>query len=499
MVVVGSTAPALALAALLARREFRVVVLRHGVLPATYEHEGIQFRRRVSPLVEVDTPALQRVLSELSLGPVLRRGLKPLDPLFQVVLPRHRVDVFPGAERLLAELRREFPAVERPVEDLYRALGPVMEGLDKVFGADALWPPEGFFERRETRRAAALLGREGASADPFGGFTADHPFRTFVEAQVRFGGALDPDRMTPLGRSRLHGNALRASFLSDPEHLRRTLEEKVVQLGGEVRPRDSVERVLVERARVTGVLLSGLGEVLGARFVVSGLEPQGLDGLVELPTQDGVRPRYYRYVLNAVVRAEAVPVAMGSRVYLVGDPRRPLCDENLLQVESAPPDAEGRVVLTACALLPRAAAEEGGAYLRRVRGRVLRALEALVPFLERHLLVVDSPHDGRALEDRVKGAEVTLPSRWGGHAEPMESVDTHDDPGLLGVCGVPCRTPVENLLRVHRQVVPGLGPEGEYLNALGVARIITRSDRTRERLRRESWGRPEELFRSGDR
>jgi hypothetical protein len=246
------------------------------------------------------------------------------------------------------------------------------------------------------------------------------------------------------------------------------------------------------------VLLAGLGEVLGARFVVSGLEPQALATLTdEVSPNPSVRPRYYRYLVNLVLRAAGLPVGMGARVYLVGDPRRPLCDENLLQVDSAAPDGHGRVVLTACALLPRAAVEEGGGSLRRVRGRVLRALEALVPFHDRHLLAVDSPHDGRPLEDREAGVELTLPSRWGGAAEPMESVDTHDNPGLLGVCGQSCRTPVENLFLVHRSVVPGLGPEGEYLNALGVARIITSTDRTRERLRREQWGKPEDLLTRG--
>ena len=39
--------------------------------------------------------------------------------------------------------------------------------------------------------------------------------------------------------------------------------------------------------------------------------------------------------------------------------------------------------------------------MHRVRGRVMRALEAVVPFLDRHALVVDSPHDGLPPDDRA--------------------------------------------------------------------------------------------------
>ena len=203
------------------------------------------------------------------------------------------------------------------------------------------------------------------------------------------------------------------------------------------------------------------------------------------------RPRYYRYVLNVALPAHALPVGMGPRVFAVADLRRPMAEENLLAIEHGPPDDRGRVVLTACALLPRSAVEEGEVYLHRVRGRVLRALGEVVPFLERHALVVDSPHDGLPLEDRAKGETPTIEARWSGEAEPMEALDERMADSFFGVCGLSGRAEAGAMLLVGRQAVPGLGVEGEFLAALTASARITRTDRTKERMRREIWSKVE--------
>jgi hypothetical protein len=122
---------------------------------------------------------------------------------------------------------------------------------------------------------------------------------------------------------------------------------------------------------------------------------------------------------------------------------------------------------------------------------VLNILIAELPFLERHLLVVDSVHDGlpvwvyqdgkRRLVDRtsLRGASAT--------PEPMVRQIEVDPPGYLGLGGEPIRGPIERTLLVGRTVLPGLGQEGQLLAAWGAARLITRTDRKKERMRRDMW------------
>jgi hypothetical protein len=498
VIVVGGSLGALATGALLARRGFRVAWIRHDDRPSAYAYDGLTLLRRPAALPFLDAPAFRRLMAELALLPAVRRKLTVPEPLFQVVLPEHRMDVRAGHEALLAELSREFREVARAMEEFYAGTARAMAELDAMLAADASWPPEGFFERRESARIAFgnPFGRRGEQGDPLGDFPAGHPFRTFVMAQARFATALDPDTMSALRLVRAHGSAIRGAsfFEGGRDALQRLFEEKIIQHGGEVRPRDRVARIVTHRGRVQGVDVGTTDERLGCTFVVTGLDPAGALRLAEHPASRATAerllaraPRYYRYVLNAVVRAEGIPPGMASRVFGVVDRTRPLAEENLLAIETTAPDSYGRAVLTVTTLLPRSGVEEGERYLQRQRPRVLRALGEIVPFLERNLLAVDSPHDGLALEDRARGTTLTLPERWRGEPEPMEVLDAPDPEGFLGVCASSASTEIKGLMLVGPQVVAGLGEEGEFLAALSVARRITRSDRSKERMRRELW------------
>ena len=49
------------------------------------------------------------------------------------------------------------------------------------------------------------------------------------------------------------------------------------------------------------------------------------------------------------------------------------------------------------------------------------------------------------------------------------------------------RGPIPGTYLVDRTVLPALGQEGEPLAAWSAARLITRKDRTRQKMRREMW------------
>src|SRR3954447_9719497 len=113
---------ALACAALLARRDFRVLVIGDGHLPSTYRHEGVPLRRRGFAHLAAPSPAYRRVLAELAQSQAFRRRLRPLDPMFQVLDRTFRLDVPPDPALFARELDRELPSVRPPVEQLYDGL-----------------------------------------------------------------------------------------------------------------------------------------------------------------------------------------------------------------------------------------------------------------------------------------------------------------------------------------------------------------------------------------
>ncbi|HVY44645.1 MAG TPA: phytoene dehydrogenase, partial [Minicystis sp.] len=107
----------------------------------------------------------------------------------------------------------------------------------------------------------------------------------------------------------------------------------------------------------------------------------------------------------------------------------------------------------------------------------------------------DSPHDGLPAWVYEGGArrplERALLRRAATSPEPMVRLLDVDPPGYLGLAGEPIRGPLERSLLVGRSVMPGLGQEGQLLAAWGAARLVTRSDKQKERMRRDMWSKVE--------
>jgi hypothetical protein len=75
--------------------------------------------------------------------------------------------------------------------------------------------------------------------------------------------------------------------------------------------------------------------------------------------------------------------------------------------------------------------------------------------------------------------------------QALYAIDHGGDAALSGLAGEMLRAPLGNAFVVGRSAMPALGQEGELLAAWSVARIITRTDRKKERMRREMWSKIE--------
>ena len=80
VVVLGRSLGALAAAALLARRDFRVLLLGQGQHGQTYHFEEHVLCRRSFTLLAGSSPTWRRILHELAQSPQFRRRVTPLDP-----------------------------------------------------------------------------------------------------------------------------------------------------------------------------------------------------------------------------------------------------------------------------------------------------------------------------------------------------------------------------------------------------------------------------------
>jgi phytoene dehydrogenase-like protein len=522
VIVLGRSIGALTAAALLARRDFTVLVLGQGERGAGYRLDKRALLRRSFTLLSATTPTWRKVVVELAQSQTWKRRVEPASPMMQVLAPRRRLEVPPDMALLGREIDREYPELRRLVDELYGELARVNGAADEAFEHDAVWPPGTFWERRETNRYAALLPhvRAEPDADLLSEFPRGHAFRQIVTASVLFASdlsALPP----PFAVARLHGAWTRGVYTlpRGEEELEEFLVERITAYGGRCQLDDRAASLHLRRGVAAGVHVDGDVQPTGASFVIADSDGETL---ALLSGGEGIHKRAQRewpritssvgrFVVSLVVRRAGLPEPLGVHAFVLpgAAPARtvragalpghspasgrtpPHLQRPMVHLWRVGPAGEGEELLVAEMLLP----DRGPISLHEARQAVLSVLVAELPFLERHLLVVDSVHDGlpawiyedgkrRAVpRASLRGASTT--------AEPMVRKLEVDPPGYLGLAGEPIRGPIDRTLLVGRSVLPGLGQEGQLLAAWGAARLVTRTDRQKERMRRDMWSKVE--------
>jgi hypothetical protein len=216
---------------------------------------------------------------------------------------------------------------------------------------------------------------------------------------------------------------------------------------------------------------------------------RAIDALPRLTTSET------RFVVSFVVRSDGIPTPLAVESFLLpspsgGEPTRPAVHLQRIDEGTGVP---GTTLLVAEALLPVG----GPLALPNAREAVMRTVESFLPFVERHYVLVDSPHDGRSLWDyrsgKRKSIDRALLRGQGGSLDPEPMIPQwHVEPrSLHGLAGEPIRTPLSGAYLAGRTPLPALGQEGELLSAWGAARMITKTDRRKEKMRREMWNKVE--------
>ncbi|MFO0668913.1 MAG: hypothetical protein U0235_04685 [Polyangiaceae bacterium] len=357
-------------------------------------------------------------------------------------------------------------------------------------------------------RVLSQIPRSDGEGDLLAELAAGHPYRRVAEVPAQFASHL-AGALPPVALARLHGAFVRG-VLEMPrgkDDVVELLVERIKAHGGEVMFHERVQRLVTKGSRATFVELADEGTTVGVQFVVGEMPALALTSLATefepsrraLAAVPTVTPRARRFVVSMLVRKAGLPELLARDVYIVGGPDEPpvhlqvddVAPANVAGARASRPDGEPLALLVAETLLPEGAAP------RAFRERVLRIVEAHLPFIEQHYVLVDSPNDGRPLWDYRSGRRVSVERallRSGGglvEPEPMVPQLEVSPAGLHGLAGDGLRTPLGNAFVVGPSVMPALGQEGELLSAWGAARIITRTDRRKEKMRREMWSKIE--------
>lgn len=502
VVVIGRSLGCLSAAALLARRDFRVLVLGHGELPPSYSWQGRALARRPFSLLFGETPVWRRILQDLAQSQTFRRRTRRVEPSFSLLMPEARVQCWSDRAALAAETRREFPELQPVIDEIGLGVGLAHRGLEAILERDSAWPPESLLERLQARRWLRGLPWVGDDLRvlldklPLG-----HPYREAAFLPAAFAGdwAHPPAELPVLSASRLLQAFVRhsLSFEGGEAAFEDFLVQRIQAHGGVCRLGERVDALTLRRGRVSGVVIGGGEQSIGTDCVVTGLEGKALLELAGGRGSGGpytrwpqLEPTTGRFVVSCWVRSRGVPAPLASEAILL--PSAGPADRAArpaLHIQRAgtgvSQSGEPATLLIAEALVPL------GQRVAELRGWVLEVLCEQLPFIDRHLLLVDSPHDGLPLHvyeggQRREVERVHIPGA-SRHAEPMRPLWRAEVPGFLGLAGEPMAGPVRGGWLVGTTVFPGLGQEGELLAAWNVAQRVTRSDRAWQKRRRQMW------------
>ncbi len=513
VIVLGRSIGALFAAALLARREQRVLLLGQGTPPAGYRVLDRPLLRRSFTLLSATSPAFRRAMQELAQTQRFRRLTAPLDPMFAALDRGARFEVPPDVDLFTREIEREFREVRQPVGELYAEVSRVNGLADAVFEREAVWPPGSWLERLETGRLASslpLTGPEDASGTLLDRLPHGHAFRALFAAPAVFAShlGLDESALPEFALARLHGAWTRGvhTLAGGEQELEDFLVERIEAHGGIVRLRSRATELVVRAGKIRGVREDGDDEITGGDSVVTALTGEEL---AELSGGEGVTRKAKdewphiarvgsRFVVSVVMGARGVPAPLPAESFLL--PARSALptvhvsnlDPELLS-RSGTGKASDQRLLVAEMLLPAA----GGLHPLGARRAILDALGHYLPFFEEHVELVDSAHDGlpvwryeRSGKERVvRELERVHQPEASPLAEAMQPRFEVRPRGYLGLAGEPVRGPLPSSYLVGPSVLPALGQEGELLAAWGTVRILTRKDKNKKRLRRHVWTR----------
>lgn len=483
--VIGSQLGGAIAGALLARRGYRVLHVDHDGVSGAYEDGGymLPYAPTVIPSPRF-MPSAEIALGELGLASDVLRSLDASSPDLQILLPRHRVDLGHDPAQRLSELRREWPKEADPLERAFSLLARLFDASSPFLRALPPLPPAGFTDRRALskalRFAASVPGSPAGGVDAPSAFAGleGHPLVSTLSVAQRFLSYLDGEP-SAFASNRLLGAVLRGSHrISGSQGLRDIVRRKIAESRGEILDGNGghaavAERLDVDGSKVAAVRLEGSPSAWVARVFIAATDAPALRRLLPPKEAEGktakllgrVKPHRQLLTINMVVKSGALPPAFGDTVLAIRDADGEDTMDNAVLIQVMParrdkgkgttevvPDER---VICAGGFVSADAREKGDDLVTSMGARVRAAVADAVPFVERHLVHESLP----ALSSSKHRGSRLLP-------HPLYRVDLEQ---TLGVTGLPSQSPYKNLLFAGREVVPGLGLEGEFHAGLQAA------------------------------
>ncbi len=488
IVVVGAGIGGLTAAALLARRGYQVLVLDQALVPggcaSTFQRRGFTFDVGATQVAGLEPGGIHhRIFAELDIA-LPEASL--CNPACAVYLPGETepISVWHDPEQWRAERQRQFPGSEpfwQLLADLF-AYSWAFQSRDPVLPPRNLWD---LWQLTKAVRPDTLLTLPhtfSTVGDALRGYRlADNlRLKTFLDLQLKLYSQVDADETALLYAATALGVSQAPHGLFHLKGSMQVLSDRLVTAlerdGGRLLMRHTVEQVLTEAGRVTGVVVRNqkTGETWteAAEHVVANVTAQDLVRLLGEAAPAGYQHRVEKlpaasgaFVIYLGVDQAAIPANCPPHLQFLYDYQGPIAENNSLFVSvSRPGDGrapEGCATITASSFTDPQQWWQCPDYEALKQHYIDTAIAHLSKFFD-----LNPQH--------IRHQEAATPRTFARY--------TARDRGIVGGIGqrIPTfgpfgfanRTPIANLWLVGDSTHPGEGTAGVSYSALTVMRQI---------------------------
>lgn len=401
IIIIGRDLSSLISAINSVRQRRETVLIMEGDSDTIHRERGYLFPFDPRPLSGL---ADQQLVSDFFRNPsspiVDEFDLTPMNPAFQVILPGHRVDLFPNKEQLIGDLIREFPDQKREIDRFYRTVVKATRLIERRIRedlADGTQDGNRFLHRlarfpAEFATRFSLVLPKGAQAIPF---------RRTIQAQLKFLSNLTfDDDWLPLSAAYLLSLPSRGLFnpAGGMSALISRLRRAFTDQGGILYEGCSVIRIDTKPEVIVDLELAGSSSTLrGRKLIVSAqwekrelLLPVRKNFFQRFRFLNSIRPTGYPFYLHIGVRSEGLPEKMAPYAVVVRDGDGMVTDRDLVFLETSLPGEmdrapEGHRAITATVFLPDSPLCLNDQQLKEAATNIIDSLEDFLPFLRENI------------------------------------------------------------------------------------------------------------------
>lgn len=388
------------------------VASRYGLITALIAENGLgdtsvigDFVFNLDPVPITGMGSNQTLLSlfaELDIQPIERDGVL-LNPAYQVILPRHRIDFFNDQESLVSELAREFPRLESEINAFYDST----MYYSAVFSQWLRNHP--FVQIRSIRdfgnflKIVPTLIRHKLKAKKINQILMSNPsLKKVWEAQHALL-SFSTGNIHSFSSSFLYSAPLRGIYYFDQgkQILFNALIKKIESAGGMYWRQ--CEITAIDKGRIVNVDVTdkdGVSSKISARKMIISSKWTGMPLLTDQNTKksftDWFRPvkiTHYPFTVHIGVLKKCLPEKIARHIAVVCDVDRDIHDHNLiilqLSIPQEPDGVTGKISMTATVFLPNDNDVWTRENLKTQAESVIDRLEFFLPFLKENIELFD--------------------------------------------------------------------------------------------------------------